>query len=80
MPPLYSKVLMNRYASRKVTVYGPAVGSVWPSGSLSQTVHSVLKPSSLLIAVTSIAIPANSWMTNWPSSVSASAHRPPTVQ
>ncbi|CAM5303978.1 hypothetical protein SCANM63S_03291 [Streptomyces canarius] len=29
---------------------------------------------------TNIATPASNWMTNWPSSVSASAHRPPIVQ
>ncbi len=71
---------MKRYASRNVTVYGPAVGLVWPSGSLSQTVHSELKPPSLLMAMNSMARPAKSWMMNCPSSVSASAHSPPTVQ
>ncbi len=71
---------MKRNASRKVTVYGPAVGSACPSGSLSQTVHRVEKPSSSLITAKSIASPANNWMMNWPSSVRASAHRPPTVQ
>lgn len=34
----------------------------------------------LFSAMTSIETPASNWMTNWPSSVSASAHSPPIVQ
>ncbi len=61
-------------------MYGPTVGWVWVSGSLSHTVHSELKPPSSPMTVTSMATPASNWMTNCPSSVSASAQSPPTVQ
>lgn len=62
-------------------MYGLTSGLVWPSSAgSSQTLHSVLKPLSSAMTATSIAIPAMNWMTNWPSSVSASAQSPPTVQ
>ncbi len=62
-------------------MYGPAVGwPWWCSAGLSQTVQIPLMPPILASVATSMATPAINWMTNWPSSVRASAHRPPTVQ